>query len=153
MGYENQYATANHYPPQWRRRRTATRPSSAEAPQFSWIFTQQVVPQRLFTLSVAPAEYGHVSESIFNDLVSLWRRETVALSSLEKKAMHPAYQRIIALGPGVIPLILREMKRKPGHWFWALDALTQGLNPAHYCKNLTEATQAWISWGESQGYL
>lgn len=43
-------------------------------------------------------------------------------------AMHPAYQRIIGLGPEVAPLLLRELERQPDHWFWALKALT-GADP------------------------
>ena len=74
-------------------------------------------------------------------------------SSMTKKALHPAYQRIIGMGPAAIPFIIREMKRKPGHWFWALDAVTQGENPAKDSETLTEATRAWIAWGEAKGYL
>jgi len=67
--------------------------------------------------------------------------------------LHPAYQRIIGMGPAAIPLILREMKKKPGHWLWALDALTNGESPASGSQNLMEATEAWLRWGESRGYL
>ncbi len=98
---------------------------------------------------IAPA----FDEAKFLNLVFWWRKETSSSSSLLKKVMHPAYQTIMAKGPSVIPLILKEMKRRPGHWFWALEYLTDGENPAADCANLTEATRAWIGWGEANGYL
>jgi hypothetical protein len=94
-----------------------------------------------------------VDEAMFNRLRDEWRRSTSALSLLDKKVMHPSYQRIIGMGPTVIPLILKEMRARPGHWFWALDALTQGASPAKDSANLIEATAAWLRWGEAEGYL
>jgi hypothetical protein len=89
----------------------------------------------------------------FQTLSRRWSKETSHLSSLLQKVTHDSYQRIIAMGPPAIPLILKEMKRKPGHWFWALDHLTKGENPAEGCGTLTQAAAAWIKWGESKGYL
>jgi len=75
-------------------------------------------------------------------------------SSLNKKVMHPSYQRIIGMGRDALPLILKEMKVNPGHWFWALDAITQGEeNPAKDCESITEAACAWIKWGEDRNLL
>jgi hypothetical protein len=91
-----------------------------------------------------------IDEARFRRLAAEWEEDTIMQSSLGKIAMHPSYQRIIGMGPAAIPLILREMKRKPGHWFWALDALTGGTSPAKGCKTVTEATEAWIRWGEEQ---
>jgi ribosomal protein L32E len=93
-------------------------------------------------------------QALFQKLVSQWRKETAHHSILTKKVMHPAYQRIIGMGPSAIPLILREMKSRPGHWFWALDALTQGeASPAAGSNNLDEATEAWLAWGRAKRYL
>jgi hypothetical protein len=92
-------------------------------------------------------------EAQFLSLATRWRKETAMQSSMDKKAIHWAYQRIIGMGPAAIPLILREIKRRPGHWFWALDAITQGENPAADCETLTQATNAWIAWGEAKGHL
>ena len=39
-----------------------------------------------------------------------------------------SYQRIIGLGPKVVPLILVELQKETDHWFWALEAIT-GENP------------------------
>ena len=95
-----------------------------------------------------PAELAQ----IFSGLAQRWRRETAAHSVLQKKVLHPAYQRIIGLGPAVIPLILRELRREPSHWFWALNALT-GEDPAPAGCNFDEAVQAWIKWGNEHGHL
>ena len=66
--------------------------------------------------------------------------------------MHAAYQRIIGMGPAVVPLILRDLEQKPDHWFWALRAIT-GDNPvkAEKCDRMKLMTQAWIQWGKEHG--
>ena len=66
----------------------------------------------------------------------------------------PSYQRIIGLGPSAIPLILRELENEPGHWFWALAALT-GENPAAQgtAGNVDAMREAWLQWGRERGYL
>jgi hypothetical protein len=111
------------------------------------------------TLTATIEEAGSVShsaeaslEQTFRALAEKWRKETSHFSLMLKKAMHPAYQRIIGLGPSAIPLILREMQQKPGHWFWALNAIT-GEDPAHPGDNIEEARQAWLQWGREKGYL
>jgi hypothetical protein len=100
---------------------------------------------------------GHRSnseEDKFSLLAAQWIKETSYEPSLTKKSMHPAYQRIIAMGPIAIPLILREMQKRPGHWFWALECLIQDEpNPAFGCGNLADARSAWLEWGGSKGYL
>jgi hypothetical protein len=88
----------------------------------------------------------------FSDLAQQWRRETAAYSVVQKKILHPAYQRIIGMGPTAIPLILRELQREPGHWFWALNAVT-GEDPAAPGASFSEAVAAWLSWGREHGYL
>jgi hypothetical protein len=58
------------------------------------------------------------------------------------------------MGPSVIPLILREMQKRPGHWFWALDFLIQDEpNPAEGSETLAQARDAWLEWGELKGHL
>ena len=51
------------------------------------------------------------SLSQFRALADEWERDTCFLSSTTKMVMHPAYQRIIGMGPAAIPLILRKLKR------------------------------------------
>ena len=90
----------------------------------------------------------------FYELAETWRQERGATSSLTKLILHPAYQRIISLGNAVVPLILKELERRPDYWFSALAAIT-GANPvkAEQRGNLRQMTQAWLEWGKEQGYF
>ncbi|MGI8588242.1 MAG: hypothetical protein ACR2M0_11230 [Chloroflexia bacterium] len=103
--------------------------------------------------SVAYIEYDEQElADTFDALARDWQEETGMLSVVQKKAMHPAYQRIIGLGRPAIPLLLRELKERPSHWFWALDAVT-GENPVPPGADPTEALEAWPRWGKERGYL
>jgi hypothetical protein len=85
-----------------------------------------------------------------------WQRETTYHSSVADIATHPAYQRIIGMGPSVIPLILGrlEIEDEPAHWFWALK-YTSGVDPVPSTDrgDLEKMRRAWLDWGERQGYL
>src|SRR2546423_8644414 len=102
---------------------------------------------------VAIAEPDAVQmERIFSDLAQRWRRETAAHSVLQKKVLHPAYQRIIGLGPAIVSYILRELQREPAHWFCALNAIT-GADPAPAASTFQKAAEAWLKWGQERAYL
>ena len=90
----------------------------------------------------------------FSLLADRWRRETGMLSSISRKAMHPAYQRIIGMGAGAIVPILQELQVRSDHWFWALNAIT-GENPVpeESAGNLRQMADAWIAWGRRRGYI
>ena len=90
----------------------------------------------------------------FHRLAAQWRDECQLLSSTTAKAMHPAYQQIIGLGPEALPLIFKELSEKPGHWFWALKSIT-GENPVSPADvgNVRRMTEAWLNWGREHGYL
>ena len=68
--------------------------------------------------------------------------------------MHPAYQRIIGMGRRAVPLLLGELEKKPGHWFWALNAIA-GENPvpAEAEGKLGDMAQAWLGWGRERGLI
>jgi hypothetical protein len=93
-------------------------------------------------------------EQAFSELAEGWRQEIAIYSSVSKKALHPAYQRIIGMGPAAIPLILRELERRPEHWFWALTAIT-GVDPVppEDAGNVRKMADAWLALGREQGYL
>ena len=93
-------------------------------------------------------------EALFAELTERWKRETRFLSSPSAIATHPAYQRIIGLGPQVVPLILARMQREPGPWFWALAALT-GENPVPPADQgrVAAMTDAWLKWGRDNGWI
>ncbi|MGH7772345.1 MAG: hypothetical protein ACREQA_08905 [Candidatus Binatia bacterium] len=90
----------------------------------------------------------------FRELVQAWKPDIGHLSSATQMAMHPAYQQIIGLGREAVPLILRELRREPDHWFWALKAIT-GVDPVepNARGRVREMTTAWLRWGEEQGLL
>jgi hypothetical protein len=88
----------------------------------------------------------------FEQLAEQWERETAIESFPHRKAMHVAYQQIIAMGPRVVPLILRRLDRRSGHWFWALRVLT-GEDPAAAMDNPREAREAWLAWGRRHGHV
>ena len=83
----------------------------------------------------------------FDSLAATWHRQTQYVSSVHEMSMHPAYQRIIALGEGVIPYILRDLKRTRGHWFWALRFLSGFEDPVSDGATHDEAVDAWLKWG------
>ncbi len=89
----------------------------------------------------------------FHALVQRWKKETAHQSNVAKRALHPAYQEIIGMGAGVVPLLLGELRREPDDWFWALHALT-GANPVPPAclGNLRAMAEAWIEWGRQKGY-
>ncbi len=90
----------------------------------------------------------------FRGLADTWREETKFSSSATDLILNSAYQRIIGLGPEVVPEILRSMEEEPDHWFAALAALT-GVNPVapEAQGRLGMMTQAWLDWGKEQGLI
>lgn len=97
---------------------------------------------------------GEFSAAQFCQSLEAWKAETAHLGSISTAIMHPAYQRIIGMGPQVIPLILAQMQREPGHWFWALHAITQANPvPSESEGKINEMTAAWLEWGHAEGFL
>lgn len=90
----------------------------------------------------------------FNSLATRWKKETMNLSFVQQMVLHPAYQEIIGLGPGVIPLILNELEKEPDFWFWALRSLTAEDPTTKEMRGDLEAmTDAWLTWGRENAYL
>jgi len=87
-------------------------------------------------------------------LARAWRDARGATSSSLKAAMHPAYQRIIGKGSAAVPFLLRQLRERPDHWFWALMAIT-GEDPVapEQRGNLPQMADAWLAWGEAEGYV
>jgi len=88
----------------------------------------------------------------FHDLAERWRKESGHLSSLEKRAMLPSYQQIIGLGPQAVPLLIERLREEPGHWFWALRAIT-GVNPVspEHVGRVKDMADDWIRWAKDNG--
>lgn len=89
----------------------------------------------------------------FSELKEEWETNTAHLSSITEIAMYPAYQQVIGMGKAAIPLILAELKKKPGHWFWALKAIT-GEEPVlpEQRGRMKQMAEARLRWGKEHGY-
>jgi hypothetical protein len=96
---------------------------------------------------------GTVSER-FQRLRAEWKEQTRFLSNSAQMAMLKPHQRIIGMGPPVVPLILDELRREPDQWFWALESITEQ-NPVspEAMGKVRLMAQAWVLWGEQQGML
>jgi len=90
----------------------------------------------------------------FEALAEAWKSTKGPSSTIADRALHPAYQQIIGLGPGAVPLLLRELEREPDHWFWALKSIT-GIDPVPESDrgNVAAMTNAWLKWGREHGWL
>jgi hypothetical protein len=74
-------------------------------------------------------------------------------SSSRVRESHPAYQEIIALGPDVVPLLLRDLEENETHWFTALRRIT-GADPIPHASagNVPQMKEAWLRWARANGY-
>jgi hypothetical protein len=90
----------------------------------------------------------------FQRLAAEWKEQSRYLSNSAQMAMLRPYQRIIGMGPPVVPLILEELRREPDQWFWALESITeQNPVPPEAMGKVRRMAEAWIRWGEQQGVL
>ncbi len=90
----------------------------------------------------------------FQRLAAEWKEQSRCLSNSAQMAMLKPYQRIIGMGPAVVPLILEELRREPDQWFWALEAITEQNPVPHEALGKTrQMAEAWLHWGNQQGLL
>jgi hypothetical protein len=87
----------------------------------------------------------------FDLLVKQWRKETGNCSVLAQRYAHPAYRKILTMGPDAIEWILKELKERPDRWFSALADLTEHyeIGPEH---SFDSAVSAWLKWGRDNDY-
>lgn len=89
----------------------------------------------------------------FQRLESAFRAGTAYVSSSNDLIAHPAFQEIVCMGPAVIPLLLRELEKRGGHWHRALRIITDADPvPPSDRGNIEKAAEAWLQWGRQQGY-
>jgi hypothetical protein len=104
--------------------------------------------------NVAPIEAKGTVRERFQRLSAEWQLQSRFLSNSAQIAMLTPCQRIIGMGPPVVPLILEELRREPNQWFWALESITeQNPVPPEAAGRVRLMAQAWIEWGKQQGYL
>ena len=99
-------------------------------------------------------ESRHSVEDLFYTLTINWKNDVKLTSSATEIILNSFYQRIIGMGPVALPMILKELKREPDHWFWALQSIS-GENPVRPQDRgkLSEMSKAWLKWGKEKGYL
>jgi hypothetical protein len=53
------------------------------------------------------------------------------------------------MGKDALPLIIKELRQRPGFWFWALEAITRQ-NPIDSgdAGNISKMTSAWLKWAK-----
>lgn len=90
-------------------------------------------------------------EQKFQRLADTWDEAVAHQSSSSKREGHPCYQEIIALGPAVVPLLLRDLERTGRHWFAALATITRANPvPAEDAGKTSKVVQDWLVWGRSR---
>jgi len=88
-------------------------------------------------------------------LIAQWHVERGATSSIEDMCSRPAYLRILAMGPDILPLLiaqLRSEKDDPDHWFVALHHLSGGEDPIpdEDKGDMVRMAKAWVDWAERE---
>jgi hypothetical protein len=90
----------------------------------------------------------------FQTFAEQWKTATGLFSSTTAMVTHPAYRAIIALGPPVVPLLLRDLAQEPVHWFEALEAITkEDPVPREHWGNIAAMTSDWLTWGRQRGLI
>lgn len=91
----------------------------------------------------------------FSVLADWWREATELFSSPSDIADHAAYQRIIAMGPAVVPFILEDLRDRGGKWYMALRSLVPDppVIDSSAAGSAKRVRQLWLNWGREHGYL
>jgi hypothetical protein len=68
--------------------------------------------------------------------------------------MHPALVQIIGLGKQSVPMILQEVRKMSGHWFYALEHInrTNPVSPEDQW-DVEKTAAAWLEWGRREGLI
>lgn len=106
--------------------------------------------QPLWKLGVTPVQLAEE----FARLAARWKERAAIHSDTRRTAMFPEYQRIIGMGPAVLPLILESLQRETDHWFWALESITgEDPVPPEDRGSIRKMADAWVAWGRDQGLI
>jgi hypothetical protein len=90
----------------------------------------------------------------FKQQADRWERETAFLSATPMRVLHESYQSIMAMGPEVVPILLRDLQKTRRHWFWALRHLTNADPvPEKDRGNVDKMVAAWLDWGSKEGKI
>ncbi len=114
------------------------------------------IPVRIFEIAEPKKEVNSTIKKKFLELSAKWKKETAGLSSISSIVMNRNYQKIIALGLPVVPLILRELEREKRDWLWALEMIIgdedNPLTP-EVENSFIMSVQVWIEWGKKRNLI
>jgi hypothetical protein len=92
-------------------------------------------------------------QEIFAKLSKEWIIETATLPLINEKFMHSSYQKIIGIGPEIVPILLKEISVNPEYWFWALEAIThESPIKIEQRGRVKDMVNSWIQWGKEKSY-
>lgn len=93
-------------------------------------------------------------EQRFSSLSATWKERSKYSSSVQQITSDLAYLQIISMGQEALPLIFKDMKNDPNHWFVALTSITQGINPIkkEHRGDLVAMTSDWLEWAVNNNY-
>jgi hypothetical protein len=93
-------------------------------------------------------------EQAFLEHARKWESETAFLSATPMRVLHGSYQSIMAMGPDVVPLLLRDLQKTGRHWFWALRHLTSADPVQEQDRgSVDKMISAWTKWGKTKGLI
>ncbi len=93
----------------------------------------------------------------FIELAARWKNETLLKSYTGDIVLNDAYQRILAMGPVVVPYIFAQLQSegdRPQYWFWALERLTDADPvPKEDRGSAKKMRLHWLGWATENGYV
>jgi hypothetical protein len=106
------------------------------------------------TSNIRPLAIERSLEERFREHADKWERETAFLSATPMRVLHDSYQSILAMGPEIVPVLLRDLQKTRRHWFWALRHLTNADPVAEKDRgNADKMIAAWVQWGKREGKI
>src|SRR5262249_7922336 len=86
----------------------------------------------------------------FAALAAAWRRHNRGKSIVDY--YHLAHLQVIGMGATAIPLILEDLSRGEGSWYFALKCITGEQADGPTAQGEPEVVRlAWLQWGERNG--
>lgn len=83
----------------------------------------------------------------FRRLYSVWLDDTAHMSSVREMMAQESFEQMVAMGPDVLPLVLRELKAKPTFLFLVAQRIT-GHNPVtpDCVGDVQKIVTCWVNW-------
>jgi hypothetical protein len=137
----------------------AYRPDQTQAPYTSWMpfdRDHRLQTDDEWVISDDVAVMGHARPALvafpqqartqFKDSYARWLEDSVFDSLPDRMRRHDSYQKIVAMGDRVVPLIAAELRKEPSFLFLALEDITK-LNPVSEAAlgNLRRTVDEWLT--------